>query len=133
MMRNPIFALLSIVITILMTSCYYPPYQPPITTQQEVKEVAAEETLINDEGQRQLEDARRRLEVGGNLPVQNPVNPGVKPPAPEKYQYAERVPGKEGFVFNPYTLNQVDVRGIARGTLVWDPSSNDKSQKFLVP
>ena len=43
------------------------------------------------------------------------------------------IPGKEGFVFNPYTNNPVDVRGIPSGTLVRDPQDPNKDHKFRVP
>ncbi len=48
-----------------------------------------------------------------------------KPPAPEKrpeYAVANKVPGKEGFVFSPYNNKVVDVRDIPSGTLVQDPT-----------
>ena len=48
-----------------------------------------------------------------------------KPSAPEKrpeYAVANKVPGKEGFVFSPYNNKVVDVRDIPSGTLVQDPT-----------
>jgi hypothetical protein len=95
--------------------------------------VPADETVINDEGQRQLEEARQRLENSNQLPTVDPnANTGI-PTAPATYPYATKVPGKQGFVFNPYTKNQVDVRGIPQGTLVRDPYDSDKTHKFRVP
>jgi len=49
------------------------------------------------------------------------------------YRYALQIPGKEGFVFNPFTNNPVDVRGIPSGTLVRDPQDGDANHKFRVP
>ena len=138
MMRISIFALFSIVFSGLMTSCYYPPYQPQNPNQPVTPPAPKDETVINDEGQRQLEEARQRLENGG-LPANNgqlpTVDPNVTgaPTAPATYPYATKVPGKQGFVFNPYTKNQVDVRGIPQGTLVRDPYDSDKTHKFRVP
>lgn len=53
-----------------------------------------------------------------------PVETTPKPPAEEKrdYAYANKVPGKEGFVFSPYNNKIVDVRDIPSGTLVQDPT-----------
>lgn len=135
-MKISIFALLSVMFCGLVTSCYYPPYDP----QQPVAPPAlTDETVINDEGQKQLEEARMRLEnnglpsdpVNGQYPTMDPnfTNGG----ALTTYPYASKVPGKQGFVFNPYTKNQVDVRGIPSGTLVRDPYDNDKTHKFRVP
>lgn len=48
-----------------------------------------------------------------------------KPPAEEKrgeFAFANKVPGKEGFVFSPYNNKIVDVREIPSGTLVQDPT-----------
>ena len=138
MIRISIFVLLSVVFSSLMTSCYYPPY-PPTPDRPVAPNVPKEETVINDEGQRQLEEARQRLENGG-IPANNgqlsTVDPNVTggtPTAPATYPYATKVPGKQGFVFNPYTKNQVDVRGIPQGTLVRDPYDSDKTHKFRVP
>ncbi len=48
-------------------------------------------------------------------------------------KYAAPVPGKTGFVYNPYTHNQVDVRGIPSGTKVRDPHDANPSHVFKVP
>lgn len=40
----------------------------------------------------------------------------------EEYKSANKVPGKEGFVFSPYNNKVVDVRDIPSGTLVQDPT-----------
>lgn len=141
MMRISIFALLSVVFSGLMTSCYYPPYQPQNPNQPVTPPAATDETVINDEGQRQLDEARQRLENGGfpvtpnngQLPTVDPNATAGTPSAHTTYPYATNVPGKQGFVFNPYTKNQVDVRGIPQGTLVRDPNDNDKTHKFRVP
>ncbi len=42
------------------------------------------------------------------------------------------VPGKVGFVFNPYTQNIVDVRGRSLGSLVRD-SEDPEMRRFLIP
>ena len=49
------------------------------------------------------------------------------------YRRAIPIPGKEGFVFNPFTNNPVDVRGIPSGTLVRDPQDTNTEHKFRVP
>ncbi|MFD2157378.1 hypothetical protein ACFSW8_00530 [Rubritalea tangerina] len=126
-----------------MTSCYYPPYEPQKPNQPVAPPAPKDETVINDEGQRQLEEARQRLEnnglpsdpANGQLPTTDPnMTGGTGAPAgPTTYPYASKVPGKQGFVFNPYTKNQVDVRGIPSGTLVRDPYDSDKTHKFRVP
>ena len=60
--------------------------------------------------------------AGGTTP---PTNPTTTPPVEEKrqeYKFANKVPGKDGFVFSPYNNKVVDVRDIPSGTLVQDPT-----------
>lgn len=145
-MKISIFTLLSTAICALVTSCippypldYDPSFQPVDPTS-----VQNENQVLNDEGQKQLEEARERLNNGGlptdstvaDLPTIDSTIPSSAPknPAgPKPYKYAAKVPGKPGFVFNPWTKNQVDVRGIPSGTLVRDPYDDDKTHKFRVP
>ncbi|MBT8043501.1 MAG: hypothetical protein KJO79_01005 [Verrucomicrobiae bacterium] len=95
---------------------------------------------LTDEQQRQIEENRQRLErqeearrnaandsSNGNLPN------GTSKPDKPKYPTASAVPGKPGFVFNPYTHNIVDVKGIASGKLCRDPEDSDPTHKFRVP
>lgn len=140
-MRISIFTLLSVICCGLVTSCYYPPSYPQNKDQAVTPPAPVDQTVANDEGQKQLEAARLRLEngglppnsVNGQLPIVDPTVGGQIPAAPATYPYATSVPGKQGFVFNPYTKNQVDVRGIPSGTLVRDPYDTDKGHKFRVP
>jgi hypothetical protein len=59
------------------------------------------------------------------------------PPVKEKrkeYPTATKAPGKDGFVLSPYNNKLVDVRGMASGTLVQDPTySGEGSGRFRVP
>ena len=63
--------------------------------------------------------------------------PGTKPVpdgpvAKEKPAYAKPVPGKPGYVTNPYddSKGMIDVRGYPPGTEVKDPATG---KNFLVP
>jgi hypothetical protein len=97
------------------------------------------EQTITSEQQRQMEENRQRLEQeaanqtaeGGQWTDPNQALP-VQPPK-SKYPTAVPVPGKPGFVFNPYTNNIVDVRGIGPGRLCRDPEDPDPNHKFRVP
>ena len=46
---------------------------------------------------------------------------------------AEPVPGRPGFVYNPWTNKQVDVRGLPPGTLVRDPDDRNPDHRFRIP
>ncbi len=94
---------------------------------------------LTDEEQRQLDESRDRLrrqqdaEASNNN--QSSGNNTTTPPKPKKTNYptASAVPGKAGFVFNPYTHSIVDVKGIGSGKLVKDPEDADPTHKFRVP
>jgi hypothetical protein len=62
-----------------------------------------------------------------------PNTPSTTVSGKKNYPTAAPVPGKEGFVFNPYTHNIVDVKGIASGKLCRDPEDADATHKFRVP
>lgn len=83
------------------------------------------------------EDAAREAELrNGNLPPSDPLNNNGDAGANtggSDYRRAILIPGKEGFVFNPFTNNPVDVRGIPSGTLVRDPQDSNAEHKFRVP
>ena len=66
-------------------------------------------------------------------PSPEPQDPASNPPARKDYRVAVPIPGKEGFVFNPFTNDPVDVRAIPPGTLVRDPNDPDPDHKFRVP
>lgn len=58
-------------------------------------------------------------------PSGSPIQPTATPPIEEKrpeYKFAQKVPGKDGFVLSPYNGKVVDVRDIPSGTLVQDPT-----------
>lgn len=59
--------------------------------------------------------------AGGNGEV--PFDEANLPPLPPlrtDYQYALPVPGRKGWVYNPYTNRPVDVRGVGSGRLIYD-------------
>ncbi|MEK6195798.1 MAG: hypothetical protein N2F24_16405 [Deltaproteobacteria bacterium] len=91
---------------------------------------------MTDDQQRQLDESRERLrldqEAAENASNANDVPASPKPNKPN-YPTASAVPGKDGFVFNPYTHNIVDVKGIASGKLCRDPEDSDPTHKFRVP
>lgn len=55
---------------------------------------------------------------------------GNSEPRPD-YPFANKVPGKDGFVFSPYNNKVVDVRDIPSGTLVQDPTYPASEKKYF--
>lgn len=132
------FRLSSIIATlgcVLLASCY--PYdeskhqKPTQKTKQKTVTTAEQQKIQEQRDQlKATEEAKKKEEE-----LKNPVaeNPGTaapttetpKPPTEEKrtdYAVANKVPGKEGYVFSPYNNKLVDVRDIPSGTLVQDPT-----------
>lgn len=62
-----------------------------------------------------------------------PPDPPKPPPAPDATPLptAIPVPGKEGLVFSPYNNKLIDVRGMAPGRLVADPTYPMSERKFF--
>jgi hypothetical protein len=83
---------------------------------------------------------KEKLEAAGISPnTGNRTNTGtatervVPPVTPATVKFAAPVPDKPGFVYNPFTQNQVDVRGIPSGTKVRDPHDSNPAHIFKVP
>jgi hypothetical protein len=69
--------------------------------------------------------------TGGSTTQTSPTTP---PPTPDKrpeYKFANKVPGKDGFVFSPYNNKVVDVRDIPSGTLVQDPTYTGEGKGYF--
>lgn len=81
------------------------------------------------------EAAGYRPPVGNTGNNGNSGNTGSVPPVtpPTSVKFAAPVPDKPGFVYNPFTQNQVDVRGIPSGTKVRDPHDSNPAHIFKVP
>lgn len=86
------------------------------------------------------EDALKKKEETTSTTTTTPENPGStdqpkeEPKVEQKrtdYAFANKVPGKEGFVFSPYNNKVVDVRDIPSGTLVQDPTYPAAEKKYF--
>ena len=141
-------------LALLVGACspYYPPH--PNDPAAQPKKAPNQQTLTPEQ-QRLLEQSRAGQPIqpsadSGLAPSGPTVTPGsstglttpstpIAPPtnvtAPKKVNYptAASVPGKDGFVFNPYTHNIVDVKGIPSGKLCRDPEDADPTHKYRVP
>lgn len=121
---------------VLITSCTpyneHPNKKPTQKTAQKAA-TAAEQQKIQE--QRDLMKQKEELAKAEELKNATPETPATtqttpptetpKLPVEEKraeYKFANKVPGKDGFVFSPYNNKVVDVRDIPSGTLVQDPT-----------
>ncbi|MDG1071039.1 MAG: hypothetical protein P8P32_05490 [Akkermansiaceae bacterium] len=118
------------------------PYEKTIAQLEiELAERKAEEKRRIEARERSIEEAARDLVAQDTPPVINPATTSDQTPLGETntnrkktYQTARKIPGKSGYVFNPWTMEPVDVRGIPSGSLVQDPNDPNKSiHRFRVP
>lgn len=118
------------------------PYEKSIAQlERELAERKAEEKLRIEALERSIEEAAQDRVARDTPPVTNPTTASDQTPSVETnpnrkktYQTARKIPGKSGYVFNPWTMEPVDVRGIPSGSLVQDPNDPNKSiHRFRVP
>ena len=115
------------------------PVAPKVLTPQEEAEAkaAAERKKIRDQKRR---DAAAAAKAGASNPAPPTIGGDTTLPKPlpatgnkPKYRTAVSIPGKAGYVYNPWTNKAVDVRGIPSGELVRDPHDSNPDHKFRVP
>lgn len=120
----------------LLSSCMYPYPPNPNVPYPGNSPYPGDGSTLTDEDQEDLRNARDDAREQGETPDPS-TGPGSEntesPPPALDYRVAEKIPGKDGFVFNPFTNSMVDVRGIPPGTLVRDPNDENPDHFFRVP
>lgn len=96
----------------------------------EAERLKREQIKANEEARKKREALEREKNDRVD-PIVPPKRDLIKPG--RKYPTAMKLAAKEGFVFNPYTNNAVDVRGIPSGTLIRDPNDGNPAHLFRVP
>ena len=122
----------------LMASCYpydENPHQPRVS--KSPAKIAATPDPLKTKEQEALKQKEQEAATQGQV-TETPgtVTPPIekpKPPAGAKPEYtiANKVPGKDGFVFSPYNNKVIDVRDIPTGTLVQDPTYPPAEKKYF--
>jgi hypothetical protein len=116
------------------------PDATPVVTPKTPAELKKEADKENARIKANKEAAERRARLREKEAEEKTNNPTVTPPKvtkPEvkksKFPTALPIPGKPGFVFNPWTNKAVDVRAVPSGYLVRDPGDGNPDHKFRVP
>jgi hypothetical protein len=114
------------------------PTKGPEKTQPTAEEIKKKK---DEEARKKAEDALKKPGEEANVTTERgpadvtvPGQQTTSPPVEQKrtdYAFANKVPGKEGFVFSPYNNKVVDVRDIPSGTLVQDPTYPPAEKKYF--
>ncbi len=133
---------LAAIVCMSLASCY-PVYENPkhkkttpaapnktAPTQEQLKLQQQEEA--KQAAEEALKEQANSASAGSSGNV-TPPSEGLKPTKPKQndFAFANKVPGKEGFVFSPYNNKVVDVRDIPSGTLVQDPTYPASEKKYF--
>lgn len=134
---------LAALVCLSLASCY--PYNEEQAKKKAQKTAEKTEPTADElkkkeaELKKKQEDALKKKEETSSTTTmaENPGNtepPKEEPKVEQKrtdYAFANKVPGKEGFVFSPYNNKVVDVRDIPSGTLVQDPTYPAAEKKYF--
>lgn len=142
-MKFPLSSGFAAALCVLLASCYpYQENQQQKKPTQPTKELTAEEAKLKEQEElkKKQEEALKQTQTNpGDAnqttpPDNSTQQPTTTPPVEPKrndYAFANKVPGKEGFVFSPYNNKVVDVRDIPSGTLVQDPTYPASEKKYF--
>lgn len=139
---------LAAIVCMSLASCYPyhegPQQKKKITRAPEKTVSAADQAKLKEQEAKKAADELKKKEAEATTqvtpPAENPTGPTTttppteapKPPVEKRdFAFANKVPGKEGFVFSPYNNKVVDVRDIPSGTLVQDPTYPAAEKKYF--
>jgi hypothetical protein len=141
-MKSNFLSILPVLGCLALASCYPIPdrqrgSQDPVQnadqsiTSQDQQKIKEQRDRMKERAEQKEEIAERNTD---RIADRETTAPAPTAPKGKDYPYANPIPGKQGFVFNPYNNNPVDVRGIPSGTLVQDPTQAASERKsFRVP
>ena len=125
---------------IFFTSCG-PVIIEPITTPSNIPSEASgqvapkadtETQTVTSQAQKDLrEQAQNTVEQSST--TSSITTPSLPQPATTNYPVAIPIPGKPGYVYNPYNNNPVYVEGIPSGKTVRDPKDPNTNHVFRLP
>ncbi len=110
------------------------PPQKTVTSPEQQKIQAQRDALKEKQDATKPEDTKPTTTEPAAGGTATQTNSTTTAPAPEKrpeYKFANKVPGKDGFVFSPYNNKVVDVRDIPSGTLVQDPTYTGEGKGYF--
>lgn len=100
-----------------------------IATTPDPQKLKEQEALKNKEQEKLAQEKIAENPDTTTTPPTEKTTPSVE--TKREYTVANKVPGKEGFVFSPYNNKVVDVRDIPSGTLVQDPTYPAAEKKYF--
>lgn len=119
-----------------------PSVEDPAAKADAERRAAAERKRVRDQKRRNAAAAAAKARddsptvnnnSGGGSTKPTPPKVTAPKPAGTSVRYAVKIPGKDGYVYNPWTNKAVDVRGLPKGTKVKDPNDPNPDHHFRVP
>ncbi len=109
------------------------PPQKTVTSAEQQKLQAQRDAMKEKQDTTKPEDVKPTTTepTGGSVPQNNTTTTPATPEKRPEYKFANKVPGKDGFVFSPYNNKVVDVRDIPSGTLVQDPTYTGEGKGYF--
>jgi len=145
-MTKHISTLLLCLAGLVFTSCYpyvlpaegpLQPEQPVVRQTPQNTAPAPEPAPVYNPNQTVSSQAQKEIRRYEDLkPTVQPTTPSISAPSlpvKKSYPIAVPIPGKSGWVYNPYNNNPVMIQGIASGKTVRDPKDPNTDHKFKVP
>jgi hypothetical protein len=136
-MTTRILAITIASLAVVFSSCR-PIGDPPPPEKPAVKKLTPEEEAKKkeeEERKKAEEELKKKAEEQANArnlpPITDTPPPPTIDPVRRDFPFANKVPGKDGFVFSPYNNKVVDVRDIPSGTLVQDPTYPAAEKKYF--
>lgn len=133
--------------SLILASCYPVNEMPNSDPRNKMQNKTAPALTPEQQKAKEAEDLKKKEQAKKNAEIKNTTETtsentdAVKtepteskkeePKKSSDYSFANKVPGKEGFVFSPYNNKVVDVRDIPSGTLVQDPTYPASEKKYF--
>ncbi|MGD9419329.1 MAG: hypothetical protein Q7R22_010320 [Verrucomicrobiota bacterium JB025] len=141
-MNLRIFTGLAAAACILSASCTPWPERPAQTAQKKAEEQKKSITSKEQQKIQEQRDSMKKKAETEKTKVEDRVKEKTdtvktettapkQETKPSTYPYANKVPGKDGFVFSPYNNKVIDVRDIPTGQLVQDPTYPAAEKKYF--
>lgn len=125
---------------VFFTSCgpiIVEPVVPQSTIPREVSSIGTQKVsvpttqTVTSQAQKEIREQVQKVQTPAT--TSSITAPSLPQPVVSSYPVAMPIPGKPGYVYNPYNNNHVYVEGIPSGKTVRDPKDSNTDHVFRLP